>query len=95
LAALRFAPAALEDFERLAAFLLESDPGAVAETIPLILEGLKLLASHPLIGRPIAADRRELLIFRGRSGYFAQYSFRLASDEVVILAIRHQREMGH
>jgi len=90
---LRFTPAALQDLERLAAFLRESDPRAAAETIPLILDGLKVLASHPLIGRPIDVNRRELVIFRGRTGYLAQYSFRLAADEVLVLAVRHQREI--
>lgn len=94
MATLRFTPAALSDFERLAAFLREPDPGAAAETIPLLLDGLKVLGTHPLIGRPIDANRRELLIFRGRTGYVAQYSFRPANDEVVVLAIRHQREVG-
>jgi plasmid stabilization system protein ParE len=93
LATLRFTPAALRDLERLAAFLRESDPAAEAETIPLILNGLKVLATHPLIGRPIDASRRELLVFRGRSGYVAQYAFRPAADEVLFLAIRHQREV--
>lgn len=93
MASLRFALAALRDLERLAAFLRESDPVAATETIPLILDGLKVLASHPLIGRPIDATRRELLIFRGRSGYVAQYTFRPSDDEVVFLAIRHQREV--
>ena len=93
MASLRFSPAALADLERLASFLHESDPVAAAETVPLILNGLKVLASHPLIGRPIDANRRELLIFRGRSGYIAQYSFLPANDEVVFLAIRHQREV--
>jgi hypothetical protein len=41
----------------------------------------------------VEADRRELLIFRGRTGYLAQYSVRLAADEVVVLAIRDQREV--
>jgi plasmid stabilization system protein ParE len=93
LASLRFTPAALRDLERLATFLRDTDPRAAAETIPLILDALKILASHPLIGRPIGVNRRELVIFRGRTGYLAQYSFRLAADEVVILAIRHQREV--
>ena len=93
MATLRFTPAALDDLERLAAFLRASDPVAAAETLPLILNGIKVLSSHPLIGRPIDVNRRELLIYRGRSGYVAQYSFRLASDEVVVLAIRHQREV--
>ena len=93
MATLRFTPAALRDLERLAAFLRESDPIAAAETIALILNGLKVLAAHPLIGRPIDANRRELLVFRGRSGYVAQYALRPGDNEVVFLAIRHQREL--
>ena len=83
----------MRDFERLAEFLRESDPRAAAETIPLILDGLRVLATYPLIGRPIDEGRRELLIFRGRTGYVAQYAFRAVADEVVLLAIRHQREV--
>jgi plasmid stabilization system protein ParE len=93
LATLRFTPAALRDLEYLASFLRETDPKAAGETIPPILNGLKVLATHPLIGRPIAAGRRELLVFRGRSGYVAQYAFLPVADEVVVLAIRHQREV--
>jgi len=93
LATLRFTPAALADLERLALFLRESDPAAAIETIPIILDGLKLLATHPLIGRPVDAQRRELLVFRGRSGYAALYSFLPLADEVVVLAVRHQREV--
>ena len=93
MATLRFTPAALLDLERLASFLRESDPGAAAETIPVILEALKVLAAYPLVGRPIDMSRRELVVFRGRTGYLVQYSFRLAQDEVVILAVRHQREV--
>jgi plasmid stabilization system protein ParE len=93
LASLRFTPEALTDLERLTAFLVESDPVAASQTIPMILDGLRVLASHPLIGRPIDFKRRELLIFRGRTGYLAQYTFRFAQDEVVVLAVRHQREV--
>ncbi len=93
MATLRFTPAALRDLERLAAFLRDSDPAAANGTIPLILNSLRVLSEHPLIGRPIDASRRELLVFRGRSGYVAQYAFRAAADEGVFLAIRHQREV--
>ena len=93
MAALRFTPSAVEDLERLAEFLRDADPDAAVQTIPLILEGLRILGAHPLIGRPIDAKRRELVIFSGRHGYVAQYSFRPTSDEVVVLAIRHQREL--
>jgi plasmid stabilization system protein ParE len=92
-ATLRYAPGALRDLERLARFLRESDPEAAAATIPLILEGLRVLARHPLIGRPLDAKRRELVIFRGRSGYLAQYRFFPDEDLVLVLAVRHQREV--
>ena len=93
MASLWLTPAALDDLERLAKFLRDSDPKEASKTIPLILDGLKVLANHPLIGRPIDAERRELLVYRGRSGYIAQYAFRASDDEVVILAVRHQREL--
>lgn len=93
MARLRFTPAALQDLERLANFLRDTDPTAATETIPLILDGVKTLARYPLIGRPIDVNRRELVIFRGRTGYLVQYGLRLAEDEVVVLAVRHQREV--
>ncbi|MGZ5066788.1 MAG: type II toxin-antitoxin system RelE/ParE family toxin [Usitatibacter sp.] len=93
MATLRILPGALEDLARLSAFLRESDPSAASETTSLILDGLKVLAAHPLIGRPLDANRRELVIFRGRTGYLAQYSYRAREDEVLILAVRHQREL--
>ena len=93
MATLRLTPAALRDLERLTIFLRESDPVAARETAPLIFSGIKVLATYPLIGRPIDDRRRELVIFRGRTGYLVQYRFRLAEDEVVILAVRHQREV--
>ena len=93
MATLRFTPAALGDLERLATFLRESDQAAAAETIPIILDALKVLAAYPLVGRPLDVNRRELVVFRGRAGYLVQYGFGLAKDEVVILAVRHQKEV--
>jgi plasmid stabilization system protein ParE len=93
LASVKLLPAALEDLERLVGFILESDPEAAGKTAALIFEGLKILAEHPLIGRPAGMNRRELVIFRGRTGYIAQYSYKAASDEVLVVAIRHQREV--
>ena len=93
MATLRYALSAIRDLERLAGFLRDSDPGAAAETIPLIVEGLRVLTRHPLIGRPLEKGRRELVIFRGRSGYLARYRFIPDEDLVLILGIRHQREL--
>ena len=89
-----FAPAALDDLVRLAAFLLDQSERQTAETKALLVDGLQLLERHPLIGRPAEHGLRELLISRGRSGYVALYRYRVESDTVLVLAIRHQRESG-
>jgi len=47
-----------------------------------------------LIGRPVEYGLREFVISRGKSGYVALYDFREREDAVLILAIRHQRELG-
>ena len=92
MASVRYLPSALEDLDRLAEFLRESDPAAAIETTDLILDSIRVLARHPLIGRPAGASRRELVIFRGRTGYLAQYRYEHDPDEVSVVAIRHQQE---
>ncbi len=89
-----FAPAALNDLERLAAFLLEQSERQAAETKLLLVDGLQVLKRHPLIGRSAEHGMRELLISRGRSGYVAMYRYLVEADTVLVLAIRHQREVG-
>jgi plasmid stabilization system protein ParE len=94
-ARLIYSDAALLDLERLVDFLLESEPVAAAETIGLIEEAVTVLRHHPLIGRPVERELRELVISRGRSGYLALYHHDLNKDAVIVLAIRHQREAGY
>ncbi len=89
-----FAPRALNDLDRLAAFLLDQSERLAAETQPLLIDGLQVLKRHPLIGRRVEKGLRELLISRGRSGYVALYRYVVESDTVIVLAIRHQREAG-
>jgi plasmid stabilization system protein ParE len=95
LARLIYSGQALEDLDRLAAFLLDSDPVLASETFSLIEEAVQVLSRHPLLGRPVSDEVRELLISRGRSGYVALYSFESVYDAVLILGFRHQREVGH
>lgn len=95
MAKLTYSKRALTDLERLTDFLMESDPSAAAETVGLIGEAVSLLKRHPLIGRPVESELRELVISRGRTGYVALYSFEQAYEAVLILAIRHQREAGY
>jgi plasmid stabilization system protein ParE len=95
LAKLIYSAHALADLERLTDFLVASDPLAAAETVGLIEEAVTLLTRHPLLGRPIEHELRELVISRGRTGYVALYSLEENHDVVLILAIRHQREAGY
>lgn len=94
MARLSYSSRALADLERLTDFLIETDPAAALETIGLIEEAVGLLGRHPLIGRPVEFPLRELVISRGRTGHLALYSFEDAQDAVLVLAIRHQREVG-
>lgn len=94
MARLAFAPRALQDVERLIAFLIESDPDAATATAHLLISGLRILKEHPLVGRPAEHGYRELLISRGRTGYVALYSYDVVGDVAIILAVRHQREGG-
>ena len=86
------APRALEDIERLTEFLIESDPPAAATTANLLMDGIRVLKNHPLIGRVVERSYRELLISRGRSGYIVLYKYDVLRDLAVVLASRHQRE---
>jgi hypothetical protein len=47
-----------------------------------------------LIGRRVEGELRALVISYGQSGYLAVYRIVVWRDEVRVLAIRHQREVG-
>ena len=95
MAHLTYSAAAISDIEELTAFLAESAPAAAEATFSLIEEAVTILKRHPLIGRLVEDDLRELVISRGRTGYIALYSYEAADDAVLILALRHQREAGY
>jgi len=85
---------ALEDLVRLADFLASEYPAAAEATIELIAHAIGMLEAHPLIGRRVAGELRELVISRGRSGYIALYEYNIRFDRVIVRAVRHQREAG-
>ncbi len=95
MARLSYSSGAFADLDRLTDFLLESDPVAAMATVELITEAVSILERHPLIGRTVESDIRELVISRGKTGYVALYSHVPEHDVVLILAIRHQREAGY
>lgn len=90
-----YAREALEDFDRIIEHLLETSPDTAAATLSRIRKAIEILAEHPLIGRKADAERRELVISRGASGYLALYRVDSAYGVVRILRIRHQREAGY
>jgi plasmid stabilization system protein ParE len=53
------------------------------------------LAAHPLVGRRVEGDLRELVISFGETGYIALYRFVVQKDEVRVLVLQHQREIGY
>lgn len=95
MAQLIYSRRALVDLERLTDFLLETERAAALATVELISEAVEVLENHPLVGRPVEQELRELVISRGRTGYLALYSYDEGRDTVLVLAIRHQREAGY
>jgi plasmid stabilization system protein ParE len=94
MASLAWDERALQDLIRLADFLAKEDPVSADATLDLIEEAVGVLAGHPLIGRRVSGELREVVISRGRTGYLALYQYYPASDRVIVRAIRHQREAG-
>jgi plasmid stabilization system protein ParE len=56
---------------------------------------IEILDVHPMIGRRIDGERRELIISAGATGYVAVYRYDPAFELIRILRIRHQREAGY
>jgi plasmid stabilization system protein ParE len=86
---------ALDHIERAFAFLPDKNSDAAHSAVTAIQSAVESLAAHPLVGRRLEGELRELIISYGHSGYVALYRFVISSDEVRILAIRHQREVGY
>jgi plasmid stabilization system protein ParE len=85
---------ALPHLERAFEFLASDNPDAAIAAASAIRSAVENLAAHPLLGRRVLGDIRELVISYGQTGYIALYRFVVPQDEVRVLAIRHQREIG-
>ena len=92
----RFAPAAIRDLNRLSQFLRTKNPVAAKRAGEAITKAVQILGFQPQIGRTVedmTDDYREWLITFGDSGYLARYRF--DGEFVIILAVRHQKEVGY
>jgi len=88
--------AALLDVQRLYRFLAPKNLDAAKRAVKAVRTGLNVLQLQSGIGRPIGdmpTEFREWIIDFGDSGYVVRY--RIDSELVIILAVRHQKEVGH
>lgn len=91
-----WSPPALLDIQRLYRFLAEKNIDAAKRAVKAIREGVKVVAQQPGMGRPVQdmdPQYREWLIDFGDSGYIALY--RYDGQTAVIVAVRHQKEVGY
>jgi plasmid stabilization system protein ParE len=94
MASVVYSARSLVHLERAFQFLRDDNPQAALDAAAAIQSAVDTLAAHPLLGRRVQGDIRELVISYGRTGYVALYRYVVGRDEVRILAIRHQRELG-
>ncbi len=91
-----WSPASLRDVQRLYRLLAGKNPAAAQRAIVLIRASMKIVEKHPELGRPAEGMDpvyREWLIDFGDSGYVALY--RLDGPTAVVLAVKHQKEVGY
>ena len=89
-------PSALDDVRRAYRFLFDKNPAAAMQAVSAIRQGVKILAQHPEIGRPVDVmepEYREWPISFGSSGYIALYHY--DGQTAIITAVKHQREAGY
>ena len=72
----------------------EEAPEAALHTCAAIRSAVDSLAAHPLLGSLSREGLRELVISCGRTGYVALYRYLVRHDEVRMLSLRTQRDVG-
>jgi len=74
---------------------LTEDSAPALAAADAIESAVNNLSAHPLVGRRVEGDIRELVISFGATGYIALYRFVVQEDQVRVLALRPQREIGY
>ena len=93
---LKWSQPSLLDVARLHDFLAPKSRDAAKRALKAIRQGIKALAKHPEVGRPVEelpSEFREWAIEFGHGAYVALYHF--DGKQIVILAVRHGREAGY
>jgi plasmid stabilization system protein ParE len=94
MARLVVAARALADAERLLNGLAETDPESAARAAAALRTALATLAAHPLAGDPLDGEIRGFRIAYGKIGAVAAYRYLIPADEIRVLALRPQRDLG-
>ncbi|MCC7546297.1 MAG: type II toxin-antitoxin system RelE/ParE family toxin [Burkholderiales bacterium] len=95
MAQVTFTATALEDLERIREFHGPEAACIAAVQIEKVLQATRILHDHPMVGRVVRREVRELVISHGGGGFLALYRFYPQRDLVRVLHIRHQRELGY
>jgi plasmid stabilization system protein ParE len=74
-------------------FLADNDPATAVAAVVAIRTAVLALGRHPLLGRRVQGEIRQLIISYGKTGFVALYRLLPSRNEIRILAIRHQREL--
>jgi plasmid stabilization system protein ParE len=93
-ASIIYSSRSLDHLERAFELLRKDNREALVAAADAICSAVENLGAHPLLGRRVHGDIRELVISYGATGYIALYRFLVTQDEIRVLAIRHQREIG-
>ena len=83
---------AVEDLEKLRAFIEPHNKKAAFHAAKRILQAANLLLENPYLGRPLEdiPEFHELVIPFGQRGYVMRY--RVEKNNIVILRVWHSRE---
>ncbi|MFN8773603.1 MAG: type II toxin-antitoxin system RelE/ParE family toxin [bacterium] len=95
MARVELAPGVLDDLDRFIDYLESQGAGDASARIAELIDAIDTLTHSPSIGRPVAGEKRELVIGRRGRGYVALYRYIEPADTVVVLALRSQREAGY
>src|ERR1039457_7057311 len=93
---IKWSQPALLDVARLHKFLVPKSCDAAQRAVKTIRQGVKAVAKHPEIGRPVEElppEFREWVIEFGQGAYVALYHY--DGKQIVILAVRHGPEAGY
>jgi plasmid stabilization system protein ParE len=89
---------AQRDLHRLQRFLKQKNSLAAKKAAETLIQGIRQLEMFPHVGRPVdhlSVDYQELVVPFGDSGYVLLFRHDKETDNVVILAVRHQKELGY